>query len=65
MKKKKNRLYEKFSNSQISKDITIRGGASDIVSYCMETTYVTIGNDIRHICDTTTSDEVAVGYTYP
>jgi len=61
----KKSILKKFADSKISKDIEVRGGASDIVTYMFETTYVTVGNDIRHICDTTTSDTVAVGVTYP
>lgn len=63
--KKKPDLLERFEESRIENDQLIRAGSSDIASHKQEPTYVGKSSDIRHTCDTTTSDEVYVGYTFP
>ena len=64
--KDKTGFLSKFENSRIEEDHAIRGGASDVMTYMYEETYVAKGGiDIRHTCDTTLSDEVVVGYSFP
>ena len=62
---KKAGFLERFAGSRIENDQLIRAGASDIASHMQEPTYVGKNGDIRHTCDTTTSDEVYIGYSFP
>lgn len=63
--KRKTGLLSKFENSRIANDHAIRGGASDTMTYLYEETFVGKNGDIRHTCDTTLSDEVVIGYSFP